>query len=297
MRGRLLVIWALIGSGSLAFAAAMPLSTKEISLMLRSGYSNNAIIGELSTRHFADTFDSGTEQQLTKAGANAALLDALRTGSFQASPREIAAAQEKLATQEEVARSAQERAPAMRSDNHEQVDARAKQPTAVNQVNQVYRLLKGDLVSYHQGTITHFDDEQLEQKKYFLFFFSANWSPAGRKLTPGLVDYYNRVTAQHPEVETIFFSADRSQFGMQTYLSQSNMPWPAVDYPKIASKIEGMNINLIRDIPCLVLVNATGQILSQTGSGDEAKSPEQVLADLDTVLAGGQPKQQVARSR
>jgi hypothetical protein len=275
----------------------MPLTTHDVSLMLRSGYSSDAVIRELSTRHFADTFDSGTEQQLTKAGASQALLDALRTGSFRASTQEIAAAEQKRATQEELTQAARERSAATQNDDsHGQADSRPKSPSAGNRVNQVYQLVKGDLVRYRQGSISHFDDEQLEQKKYFLFFFSANWSQAGRKLTPMLIQYYNRVTAQHPEVEVIFFSADRSQFGMETYLSQSNMPWPAVDFPKIANKAAAMDTKLINDIPALLLVSATGQIVSQTGSGDKPKTAEQVLADLDAILAGGQPKQ-VATSR
>ena len=295
MRFPLVVILALIGAGSLASGAGMPLTTHEISLMLRSGYSSDAVIRELSARHFADTFDSATEQQLAKAGASPTLLDALRTGSFRASTQEIAAAEQKRATQEELI--AKERsATTQNDDSHGQTDSRSKSPSTANRVNQVYQLVKGDLVRYRQGTISHFDDEQLEQKKYFLFFFSANWSQAGRKLTPMLIEYYNRVTAQHPEVEVIFFSADRSQFGMETYLSQSNMPWPAVDFSKIASKAAAMETKLINDIPALVLVSSTGQIVSQTGSGDKPKTAEQVLADLDGILAGGQPKQ-VATSR
>jgi nucleoredoxin len=141
----------------------------------------------------------------------------------------------------------------------------------------------------------HFDDDQLEQKKYFLFFFSANWSPTGRKFTPTLVDYYNRVTAQHPEVEVIFFSVDRSQFGMETYLSLCNMPWPAVEFSKIAAKSASMDTKLVRDIPALILVTSNGKVLSQTASGDHEKSAEQVLADLDGVLTGRQPTQ-VARA-
>ena len=99
------------------------------------------------------------------------------------------------------------------------------------------------------------------------------------------------MTAEHPEVEVIFFSADRSQFGMETYLGQSNMPWPAVDYPKIPARAAAMETKLINDIPALLLVSATGHIISQTSTGDKPKTAQQVLADLDAILAGGQPKQ------
>ena len=68
-------------------AALTPLTTQDVSLMLRSGYSNEAVLRELSTRRFGDTFDSKAEQQLIKAGAGESLINALRSGVYQLSPR------------------------------------------------------------------------------------------------------------------------------------------------------------------------------------------------------------------
>lgn len=283
----------LLGSASFAVSDGLPLTTKQVSLMLRSGYSSETVMRELATHHFGDNFDSTVEMQLKKAGANTALLEALRNGSLQASPGEIAAAEEKLAAQDESA--AQTQIPS--NSRATPATATAVQPSnrvsAPNSTNQVYHLFKGDLVCSRQGAITRFDDEGLEKKKYFLFFFSANWTPAGRKFTPQLVEYYNRVQSQHPEFEVIFFSADRSQFGMETYLQQNSMPWPAVAYPKISAKAAAMELKSISNIPCLILTDADGHILSQNST---EKTPEQVLTDVDKVLAGAHPTQ-VARTR
>jgi len=289
---RLLVIGLLLlGSVSPAFSDGLPLTTKQVSLMLRSGYSSETVMKELATHHFGDAFDATVETQLKKAGASPVLIDAIRNGSFQASASEIAAAEEKLAAQEENTNDPQEP-----SQPKPKVTAPVQRPNSLpprSTVNEVYRLLKGDLVSAHQGAVTRFDDDGIEKKKYFLFFFSANWSPAGRKLTPQLVEYYNRTQPQHPEFEVIFFSADRSQFGMETYLQQNNMPWPAVAYPKISSKAAAMETKSITNIPCLMLIDAGGHILSQNSAD---KTPEQVLADVDKVLAGTHPAQ-IARTR
>src|SRR4051794_10533034 len=92
---------SLLVSAALAFSAGLPLTTKQVSLMLRSGYSSETVMQELANHHFGDTFDPAVEKQLQKAGATPALLDALRSGSFRASPDEIAAAEQKLAAQEE----------------------------------------------------------------------------------------------------------------------------------------------------------------------------------------------------
>jgi hypothetical protein len=94
---RLLVGICLIGSATSMFASSVPLTAKELGLMLRSGYSSQAVLHELSARKFADIFDSEIEKQLVEAGASPVLIDALRSGVYQLSPAEIAAAQQRMA--------------------------------------------------------------------------------------------------------------------------------------------------------------------------------------------------------
>src|SRR6266446_9887051 len=51
--------------GSLVFATAAvaePLSTKEIALMLRSGYSSESVLKEIASRHVADSLDPATKK-------------------------------------------------------------------------------------------------------------------------------------------------------------------------------------------------------------------------------------------
>jgi nucleoredoxin len=282
----LLVIFLFLVSVCRAICGPMPLTAKEIGLMLRSGYSGQAVMRELSARHFADSFDSTVEKQLVQSGANQSLIDALRSGAYRLSPSEMSAAKEKL-TQEGkrdvlAAEQSRESWPPRQSTP---APAGSAAPAAVGAPGATYRLLKGDLVYWHQGTLSHFDDEALENKKLYLFFFSANWSPQGRKFTPQLVEYYNRVASQHPEFEVIFFSADRSPFGMETYMGQANMPWPAVDYAKLGSKAAIQN-NFVRGIPCLILVDGSGKVLSNSYGTETNLGPETVLADLDKTLNG-----------
>ncbi len=66
----LLVIFLLVASVCRAICGPLPLTAKEIGLMLRSGYSSEAVMRELSARHFADSFDSTVEKQLVQSGAN-----------------------------------------------------------------------------------------------------------------------------------------------------------------------------------------------------------------------------------
>ena len=270
-----------IGPVCCALASALPLTAKEIGLMLRSGYSSEAVLRELSTRRFGDSFDSEVEKELVRAGANSSLIDALRSGVYRVTASEMAAADAKRAAEQESAAQALE--------HWKESEQTSKEPSNLPPEGQaggaMYDHLKGDLVYLHHGSVTHFDDEVLEPKKLYLLFFSADRSDPGRKFTAQLVEYYHRVAPQHPEFEVIFFSADRSQLEMETYMAQSNMPWPAVAYDKRDGKAGGMQNNLVRDIPCLVLADATGKILSYSRGGDNPVAPEKVLADLDEIFA------------
>src|ERR1700680_1320192 len=188
----LLVTFLLGASACRAICGPRPLTAREIGLMLRSGYSSEAVIRELSSRHFADSFDSTVEKQLVQSGANQSLIDALRSGAYQLSPSEIAAAKEKLAAQEERASLAAANSPASDTPALSKSPPGPTNPSpAPLPPDAIYRLLKDDLVCWHQGSLAHFNDEVLEHKKFFLFFFSASWSAPGRQFTSQLVEYYN----------------------------------------------------------------------------------------------------------
>src|SRR5436309_2117415 len=92
--------WVYLGCALLVFAVQagqLPLTVNEIGLMLRSGYSSNSLMQELSTRHFADTVDEAKEKTLVKAGASAELIAALKSGIYSLSPEKAAAVQEQIA--------------------------------------------------------------------------------------------------------------------------------------------------------------------------------------------------------
>src|SRR6266567_7402965 len=80
-------------------AAQPPLTVKDVSLMLRAGYSSGAVLQELSARHFADTLDSAKETMLTQAGAAPALISAMKGGTYSVPPEQAAAAKEQYAVE------------------------------------------------------------------------------------------------------------------------------------------------------------------------------------------------------
>ena len=134
--------------------------------MLRSGYSSDAVMRELATRHFADTFDSTVEEQLKRAGASESLLNALRTGSYAATVSEISAAKEKAIARQ---KPTQPQAPPLQKPKSSQS---AGTPSPVSDPpNAIYELLQRNLVHLERGELRKLDDELVVRKKNFYLSF------------------------------------------------------------------------------------------------------------------------------
>jgi hypothetical protein len=108
-------------------AARQAMSLKEVSLMLRNGYKDPAIIAEVLRRHVTEKPDVQTEATLVRSGASPALIEALKVDAnvLTASQKE---AYDELATQ---------RAAAIEQERLAQQDQAAgeltKKPGAVDQ--------------------------------------------------------------------------------------------------------------------------------------------------------------------
>jgi len=281
--------WVYLGCALLVFAVRagqLPLTVNEIGLMLRSGYSSNSLMQELSTRHFADTVYEAKEKTLVKAGASTDLIAALKSGIYSLSPEKTAAVQQKIAADEE--RRAEQAEASRKLDARYQAqvvrERSAKSPRVDSSLGLISEFLKGDIVQYRNGGLVHVDDAVLANKKLIAFYFSAHWCGPCRKFTPQLVEYYNRVVAEHPEFEIVFYSHDRSPADFESYVREANMPWPAIDFAKLKGK-EALTKNAGNGIPSLVLVDASGNVISSS----QNVGPQKVLADLDAIFAGKGP--------
>lgn len=256
--------------------------------MLRSGYSSEAVVQELSIRRFAESLDAASEKTLRDAGATPALIEAIKGGSYESSPSDAQAAREQLSAQALKQAAENER---LRKMDLLYQNQRARASTAPplqndqgNSSTTIADQLKGDLVLWKNGGLSRYDDLTLEKRKIFVLYFSAHWCGPCRKFTPKLVDFYNRVAPQHPEFELLFVSYDRSPFGMETSMSQ--MPWPAIDFGKLPGK-QALKKYAGESIPCLVVVDASGRVLMDTYAGKEYLGPERVLAALEASFGQG----------
>jgi hypothetical protein len=75
-------------------AARQAISLEEVSLMLRNGYKDPAIVAEVSRRHVPEEPDAQTEAALIQSGAGPALIEALRGDANVLTAREKEAYEE-----------------------------------------------------------------------------------------------------------------------------------------------------------------------------------------------------------
>lgn len=146
----------------------------------------------------------------------------------------------------------------------------------------IIKSLTGELVKVVNGKVKKMELEQPATIKYLAVYYSAHWCGPCRAFTPDLVDYYNRTKAEHPEIEIVFVSSDRSEEEWENYMLEEKMPWYAVQFRKAAT-------SRLKDyggpgIPCLVLMTPDGEVLSDSYVDGQYVGPRKVVADLQAMI-------------
>ena len=273
------------------------MTLKDVSLMLRSGYSADAAARELATRRFIGTLDENAEKNLVQAGASPALISGLKSGAFAIPASELAAVQTEFAAKEQRRAAQVEESRKLNTLYQAQLAQKRSAPTAnaADSANSIAALVKGDLITSQNGITRAHLDAEFEKKKLIGLYFSAYWCGPCRKFTPNLVAFYKKHAATHPEFEILFVSNDKSGPAMEGYMRDMQMPWPAVSYEKIPGK-EALKKYAGSGIPCLVVVDETGKVIFDTYAGKNSRGAEAVLNDLDQFFAA-KSSGQVAQAR
>jgi nucleoredoxin len=148
--------------------------------------------------------------------------------------------------------------------------------------NATAALLGGKLVTCNGKKFEDFDSAQLGSKKYLAVYFSASWCPPCRKFTPELVQMYKRKKAAREKFDIIFVSADKTEEAMLGYMKDYDMAWPAVAY----DKLQGNPLRKYggRGIPCLVVLDENGTVVSHSYEGENYVGPTKVMKDLEKLL-------------
>lgn len=290
---RFLAFAVLVSLASVVLAGNLPpMSVKDISLMLRSGYSSDAVESEVAARHFIGTLDAAGEKSLTQAGASATFVSKLKSGAFAVPASEVAAVQAELAAKQQRKAAELEESRKLNTLYQARLAEAKKAPpaAATGLAGGIASVIKGELVTSRNGLLRPYLDAEFEKKKIIALYHSAHWCAPCRQFTPKLVAFYNRVASAHPEFEVLFVSNDKSGPAMEGYMRDEQMPWPAVTYDK--GRGNGALIKFFGEsIPCLVVVDQNGKVISDTYAGQNYRGPEAVLADLEKLFAGNGPAQ------
>jgi nucleoredoxin len=147
----------------------------------------------------------------------------------------------------------------------------------------IARVLAGKLVAAEGGGLQPRPDARLAGVRFFGIYFSAGWCGPCRRFTPELIDAYGKIRALYPEFEVIFVSRDKSAADMLAYMRDDRMPWPALQWDLVRGTRE-INRYAGSGIPCLVLVDAEGKVLSDSYRWGRYVGPDAVLDDTWKIL-------------
>lgn len=145
------------------------------------------------------------------------------------------------------------------------------------------QMLAGKLVHLEKAGLQPVKTERLAGVKFYAIYFSAGWCPPCREFTPGFVDAYGKIREIYPEFETVFVSNDRSPAEMFAYMRDDRMAWPAVRWDQIRG-LRGINHYAGSGIPCLVLIDAEGKVLSDSYRLGRYVGPDAVLEETWKIL-------------
>ena len=140
------------------------------------------------------------------------------------------------------------------------------------------------LMILDDGTPRDLDVNKLSGVKYWAFYYSASWCPPCRAFTPDLVSFYKDFKPKHPDFELIFVNDDQNETDMLNYMRNDGMTWPAVWYADIDNPDLDVKKYCGEGIPCLVLVDAEGQVISDTYQNGQYTDPHRVINDIRAMV-------------
>jgi len=145
--------------------------------------------------------------------------------------------------------------------------------------------LNGKLVALRGKSALPYSDPGLAQAKYIALYFSAGWCGPCHQFTPELVKFYNEMKPKYPGFEVVFVSRDYGANAMEKYMAEMAMPWPAVRYA-FARSDPNLKKYAGTGIPCLVLLNENGDVISHSYVNGAYVGPYKVMGDLKKLLTG-----------
>ncbi|CAM9334577.1 unnamed protein product [Hapterophycus canaliculatus] len=108
--------------------------------------------------------------------------------------------------------------------------------------------------------------------KIVALYFSASWCGPCRGFTPQLIKTYKAARAAGKEFEVVLVGSDRNEPDFHKY--HGEMPWLALPFPDRERKTSLGTKFRVRGIPSLVVLDATGAIITTDGREAVGDDPE-----------------------
>ena len=161
--------------------------------------------------------------------------------------------------------------------------APVRETAAVPPTSKLGKYFTGKLVMLENGGLRRRDPAGLARVEFYGIYFSAGWCGPCRRFTPELVDAYGKLRALFPEFEIVLVNRDKSPAEMAAYMREEKMPWPAMEWSEIRGSWEILRY-AGSGIPCLVLVDAAGKVLSDSYRWGRYVGPDTVVDDTWKIL-------------
>jgi len=290
MKVRALMAVILLGTASWSMAMG-PMTYKDISLMLRTGMSEQQILADLNQRKLAAALSPQEEKSLQQLGASAAFVGALKAPGVQASPMDLKTAASQLQHSEPPPQLPPLPPPASIPTGGQSANVMMYGEPFGPASPMFNALDTSHFVSLQGDRLDSFDRSHFSHVRYYAIYFSAHWCPPCRRFTPELVKFYNEVKPRNPHFELIFVSQDQSESEMKEYMTGTQMKWPAMNYDEAQLHSNPLAKYCGRGIPCLVFVDAKGNVLSDSYEGTTYVGPAKVARDIAQTLQQNPPTQ------
>lgn len=141
-------------------------------------------------------------------------------------------------------------------------------------------LLDGKLVAVDGKRVGKY--EMASEPEYYAFYFSASWCGPCKQFTPQLISFYKENPGAKKAFEVVFVSRDNSEDDMEEYMTADGMPWPAIRFRDV-ERMKEINRYAGKGIPCLVLVDREGKVVSDSYVDGQYRGPTAVMREMGTL--------------